>query len=254
MLVALLVIGGVGAFAFARTGSRAGLAATKTKKKDLILPRALSNFTATAAGASAFRDFYTPLTPGSPYTVAVATSSTSCAKSNVTITPLSESWKVAHKKDFRDKANTAPNGYILARIDAADCDFERIGLKAGRRAYWVVNIDDNLILTSHFVDVGKSNATSSDPAEATDLLPKTLWAYSECPQSHTFGDDASAVQSRANVCYAHDAQSTKVANRKEFTGASGSKVYLVTDINDPPADQFVWIVCADGCCYADTRS
>jgi hypothetical protein len=231
-----------------------------SSKSDLVLKRSLTDY---IANPTAFRDFYSAISDGNGApSITVATGDPLCKTSTVTITPLKESWKVAHKKDFRDGfPGTAPYGYILARIDAATCDFTRIGLKAGRRAYWVVNLDNNLILTSHFIDVGPSNPPTGATAEAKPLLPNQLLAYAECPQPHGFTDDAAAVQPRANVCWAHDGEKEfqsrvgrrKVYTRTTFTSEAG-EVHLITDITDPPRDQFVWIVCADGCCYADTRS
>jgi hypothetical protein len=255
----------VGALVLVTTSARniGDAAPAPTKKRDLALARTLSNY---LSAPDAFASFVSPLTRMTGAAVTVNVASTGCASqyAKVTITPFRESWKVRHKKDFRDAAKSAPNGYILAQIDVDDCDFTRIGLRAGRRAYWVVNLDADLLFTSHFIDVGLRNPPAGTQPQATDLTAGQRWSYGECPQEHTFGAEAAAVQSRANVCYAHDSDATLLAqastmgspirgtlHRKTIRGASGKTVHLVTDVDVPLKDQFLWIVCADGCCYAD---
>jgi len=229
--------------------------ALKTGKADLILKDPLQNY---LSHPDRFLAFVGKITPSSVVTVNVENKSANCpgGKAAVTITALRESWKVAHKKDFRDAAQTAPNGYVLAQIDVANCDFLRLQIPTGHRAYWVVNLDQNLMFQSHFIDVGPS----ASPSVAIDRTP-TGWTYVECPQSHKFNDDESAVQTRSNVCYAHDdninilatSQGTQLPRKTLRSRNLAATVHLVTDIPEPQKDQLIWIVCADGCCYADER-
>jgi len=164
----------------------------------------------------------------------------------VTIWAIKDSKELGHRKSYRNGRQSLT--YVIGRIEVTGCDFVEIGLKRGRRAYWVVEPDDDLILTSHIVDVGPI-ASPTDPEKEVDLTKDAPWGFYECPQQHSsLKDDDAAVQPRSKVCVIHDDARVLAARGRPqiFAAARATLAKRV----DPPLDPYLWILCADGCCYA----
>ncbi len=170
------------------------------------------------------------------------------SSAQVTVTAIKDSHVLAHHGTYRKPGQSFT--YVLARIDVADCNLTKFGVTRGHRAYWVVEPDEYLILRSHFVDVGLSSPPSgSPPYQEGDLAAASRWSYAECPQSHTkLKDDQAALISRRLVCSVHDNDRVRQAST-EREAALAARALLPVKL-DSGDDLFLWIVCADGCCYA----
>src|SRR5215475_11975549 len=101
--------------------------------------------TAKAGSFRAFADAIDPQT-NPPVTVPrLVSDRTKCDQGKhdavVTLTAANDSHMLSHKGTFRHDQQS--HTWVLARIDVVGCDFTDIGLTRGRRAYWVVEPDDD---------------------------------------------------------------------------------------------------------------
>lgn len=224
-----------------------------------------------------FRALANPI-PGFATPAKPVPSSSGCiggaTQARVTVTALLNSNKIDHKGDYRSKKTS--HSYVLARIDVTDCNFEEYGIEAGHRAYWVVEPDPNqLLMRTHIVDVGLTadqNKPESDLPAEKEYAKNQHFSFSECPQRHSLGYDGSLVATRADVCTTHDNLSQAALDRlgeavglhppvkRDTIRAGGHIIAKVLPVTfraraQRPAyaadDPLLWIVCSDGCCYAD---
>lgn len=248
---------------------RAPSAVTPVKELDLLEPLDKS------VGTGRFRDFANKIalgavpnppippfeTPEDPTTAHCTAGKT---KSTITVSALLNSNKISHKGDYRRKR--VSHGYALARIEVADCDFAEVGLPKGHRGYWVVDVDLQLMFRSHIVDVGlvsdQGGPNAGPEIDRTKELNQRL-GFVECPQEHTIGTDLAWVQPRYQVCWVHDPLGTRAFDadhpKPQPVSVRGKTVAnLVRGLPAAPRrpfggdyDPLLWVVCADGCCYAD---
>jgi hypothetical protein len=165
----------------------------------------------------------------------------------ITIWATKDSHTLAHKGTFRSKQ--ASHTWIVGRMEVTGCDFVELGLSRGHRAYWVVEPDDDdLTLRSHFIDVGGIGGSAT---QEKDLTADIRWTFAGCPQEHaSINTDQAAVQPRSAVCTIHDGASIVAASRNPQADMAKMTKAALADRVDPPSDPFIWIVCADECCYA----
>lgn len=256
------------------TGSFDQTASRLSPVKALEVPGGLSTILQTKG---AFRALANPI-PGFATPAKPVPSSTGCVgaaqDAMVTITALVNSNKIDHKGDYRSRR--ASHSYVLARIDVTDCNFEEYDIPAGHRAYWVVEPDEKqLLLRSHIIDVGltaeQNNPEPSIPDPETEVARSQHLSFSECPQRHALGYDGALVAFRADVCTLHDSLSQTALNRLGATVDLSAPVkrdtirvhgHIIATVlrgafkrtRGPayaPSDPLLWIVCSDGCCYAD---
>jgi len=159
------------------------------------------------------------------------------------ITPYKGVKQLSKDDHFYD----SPSGFVLAKLENVSptaCTFEEYGLAAGHTAYWVVDAAAYGQLRSHFIDVGASGSTPDEVA----LRPDREWTFENCPHSHGNSDDVAAIAARKDLC-------TKLGVAERT--AVDTVLVPATPAGSPRSagdDTQLWITCAQGCCYADSRA
>jgi hypothetical protein len=197
-------------------------------------------------------------TPAYPHAEDPSVCDGSNTQSQVQVTAEQGVSKLPHKGTYR--INKKSFTYVLARIDVTDCDFTPLGIPRGHRAYWVVEPDEYLILRSHIVEVGLSNPPTGTPAyQEQDLTTASPWTFSECPQSHNLKDEIGSMVPRRLVCSVHEDPRLEKAKSPKDTADAIRQIFSRTKqrganlfLEDDGDDILLWIVCADGCCYANS--